>query len=261
MLFDRFFHSIAAHCYLRKGQYRYQCLADVCRLFPLLLLAKRGNTAISAGSRCAVCCHYYSLRKGQYRYQYLLFHSIMLPFKSNCLQSPVILVDLAITMGSGRKQKSGGKRKPERTAKEVHEDAERWKRHKEIDEQWKRREANEEREKRSIAKANPWSYNEERAKKSHKEAVAKEKARPKRSGELRLKLAGCETDATCVAGLAESFNGFKLLDEVDVQKVVDLVMEQEATVVHGFAHAADGDFRFAGLRSAALVRASLFGGG
>ena len=237
---------------LRKGAIPLSVLSRGVLFASNLLLAKRGNTAISAGSRCAVCCHYYSLRKGQYRYQYLLFHSIMLPFKSNCLQSLVILVDLAITMG---------KRKPERTAKEVHEDAERWKRYKEGEAEQKRSEANEEREKRSIAKANPWSYKEERAKKSHKEAVAKEKARPKRSGELRLKLAGCETDATCVAGLAESFNGFKLLDEVDVQKVVDLVMEQEATVVHGFAHAADGDFRFAGLRSAALVRASLFGGG
>jgi hypothetical protein len=66
-----------------------------------------------------------------------------------------------------------------------------------------------------------------------------------------LRLTGAETDATGVAGLAESFNGFKMLDGVDVKSLIDLVMEQEATVVHCFVHA--GDFRFAGLRSAALV--------
>ena len=164
---------------------------------------------------------------------------------------------LAITMGSGRKD---GKRK---SAKEVRKDkehreadAESRKRMKKLEEQDKYRIARERIREEALARRD-----KDVAREHRKEAVAKEKARPKRSGELRLRLAGGETDATCVAGLAESFNGFKLLDELDVQSVVDLVMEQEAKVVHGFVHAADGDFRFAGLRSAALVRASLFGGG
>ena len=91
----------------------------------------------------------------------------------------------------------------------------------------------------------------ERARKRRKDAVAEEKARPKRSGELRLRLKGTKSDTTCITGLAESFHGFSLLRELDMQSVVDIVMEQEVTLEHRFVHVAD--FRFAGLRSAASL--------
>ena len=100
----------------------------------------------------------------------------------------------------------------------------------------------------------------DRARKRRKDAIAEEKARPKRSGELRLRLKGTPLDpkgakipraATCITGLAESFHGFSLLQELDMQSVVDIVMEQEVTLEHRFVHVAD--FRFAGLRSAASL--------
>ena len=90
----------------------------------------------------------------------------------------------------------------------------------------------------------------ERARKRRKDAVAEEKARPKRSGPLRLRLKGTTSDATCITGLAESFDAFTVRPE-HMQDVVDIIMEQEATLEHKFVHAAD--FRFAGLRSAASL--------
>ena len=84
----------------------------------------------------------------------------------------------------------------------------------------------------------------EHARKRHRQNVAKEKARPKRSGPVCLRLKGTTHGSACIPGLAELFNGFGSPQELNLQSVLDLVMEEEVTLEHKFVHVAD--FRFAG---------------
>ena len=84
--------------------------------------------------------------------------------------------------------------------------------------------------------------------------MAKEKARPKRSGDIKLKLGGGTIAALDLSNeLATSLDAFCLGDDLQLGDVVRKVVQDEVVVTHGWTHVpATGDPRFAELRLAPL---------